>query len=79
MRQKQTHFGLYAALVATSGMVALAVISVAAGELRVQAGGLNVSLMTRAEQGFVIKVDGADCPGAGCPAFALNWSMTKNG
>ncbi|MAK59674.1 MAG: hypothetical protein CMK09_01725 [Ponticaulis sp.] len=60
-------------------MVALAVISVAAGELRVQAGGLNVSLMTRAEQGFVIKVDGADCPGAGCPAFALNWSMTKNG
>lgn len=79
MRQKQTHIGLYTALIATSGMVALAVVSVVAGELRIQAGGMDVSLMTRAEQGIVINIDGADCPGAGCPAFALNWSLAKNG
>ncbi|MAP94466.1 MAG: hypothetical protein CMK07_05890 [Ponticaulis sp.] len=79
MTQRQAHIGIITSLGIAFGVLAIATASVMAGDLRVQAAGLDVTLSSKAERGFVIKIDGADCPGAGCPAFALNWSLAKRG
>ncbi|MAT36207.1 MAG: hypothetical protein CMK06_13880 [Ponticaulis sp.] len=79
MAQKHATFGLATGLAITTGLAVMVTASVMAGDLNIQAAGLDVSLSTQSDRGFVVQIDGADCPGAGCPALALNWSMTKRG
>lgn len=79
MKQRKAQFGFMFGAVASCTALILAVGTVAAGDLRIQTVGLDVSLKSRTEQGFVINIAGAECPGAGCPLFALNWSLAKRG
>lgn len=75
MTQRQSRIGIITGVTAACAVFTLAAASVTAGDLQIQAAGLDVSLSTHTENGFVVKIDGAECPGAGCPAFALNWSL----
>ena len=79
MKQRKAHYGFLIGAIASSTALILAVGSVAAGDLRIQTAGLDVSMTARTERGFVINIAGAECPGAGCPMFALNWSLPKRG
>ena len=79
MTKKQEKTGVIIGLAVTGGIMLLTAASVLAGDLRIQTAGLDVSLKSTAQRGFVVQIDGADCPGAGCPAFALNWSLTRQG
>lgn len=65
-------FVMAAALVFT----AAAVLS---GRLHVQTAGLDVTMGTHADRGFVVQIDGMECPGADCPAFAFDWSFALLG
>ena len=59
--------------------IVLTAAAVLSGRFHVQAAGLDVTMGTHIDRGFVVQIDGADCPGAGCPALALNWSIAKRG
>lgn len=50
-----------------------------ASEVNIQIAGLDVSIANEDNKGFTIEVNGAQCPGAGCPAIALDWSPAKRG
>ena len=79
MTQRKTNMGFVTSISAAGAVLVLVTASILAGDLRIQAAGLDVSMTARADHGFVVKIDGADCPGAGCPAFALNWKMANQG
>lgn len=57
----------------------MAFVSVLSGDVRFHLAGLDVTVRNQAETGLVIQIDSADCPGKGCPAFALNWIGSERG
>ncbi len=75
--RKGTGVVIGAAIAATT--LALAVGSVMTGDVHMSLAGLDVSVQNHAERGLVVQVDGADCPGKGCPAFALDWKLARQG
>ncbi|MDF1679901.1 hypothetical protein [Ponticaulis sp.] len=59
--------------------IVLTAAAVLSGRFHVQAAGLDVTMGTHIDRGFVVQIDGLDCPGADCPAFAFDWSLATRG
>ena len=64
-----------------SGLIALAAAAGAtlAGDITVQAGGVEITVGQSSEQGIVMTIQGANCPGTSCQGLALNWDALKRG
>ncbi|WP_293612417.1 hypothetical protein [Ponticaulis sp.] len=70
--------GLMIGAFAGAALLTATAATVVTGDLNIQAAGLNVTMGARTETGFVVNIDGIDCPGSDCPAFALNWTLNRN-
>ena len=79
MTKEQKGMSVYLGIGAACALALAAAGTVATGDVRLQLAGLDVNISSHTERGFVVKIDGAECPGAGCPAFALDWKLTAQG
>lgn len=57
----------------------LTIAAVLSGQLHVQTAGLDVTMGPHAERGFVVQIDGLECPGKDCPVFAFDWTFSLQG
>ena len=79
MAQASRGMGLMIGSIASCALVAIAAASVLTGDLNLQFAGIQVNVSNQTERGFVVMIDGGECPGAGCPAFAFDWKLARQG
>ena len=60
-------------------VLAIAAASVMTGDVHLRLAGLDVKIQNQTERGLVVLIDGAECPGSGCPAIALDWKLVRQG
>lgn len=79
MAQASKGTGLLFGIAASCALFTMAAATIVTGDVRMQLAGLDVSISNQSERGFIVKIDGAECPGAACPAFALDWKLAGRG
>lgn len=79
MVRARKNIGAFVGVAVAGAITVLALGSVTMGNVHLQLAGLDVSVENQIERGLIIKIDGAECPGAGCPAFALDWDLARRG
>ncbi len=76
MAQVQDLSGLIIGTGIALSVLAISVASILTGDVHIRLAGLDVKIQNQTERGVVVLIDGAECPGKGCPAFALDWKLT---
>lgn len=79
MAQVQKRMGVFIASGLSVAVLGLAAVSVMTGDITLRFAGVHVQMKNDTERGVVIKIEGAECPGKGCPAFALDWKASRTG
>lgn len=79
MAQLRKGTGIWMASGVTLAAITLAVMTTMAGDVNLRFAGVEIQMQKHSERGLVINIEGVECPGTDCPAFALDWNTSARG